>query len=63
MYPPVIRLYTAKIEVWGDFAVFVPYIFIGPGEKYFAEKTRPNLCVDPDYHILGALDGVLKMMN
>jgi mannose/cellobiose epimerase-like protein (N-acyl-D-glucosamine 2-epimerase family) len=31
-------------------------------EKYFAEKTKPKLCVDPDYHILGALDGALKMM-
>jgi mannose/cellobiose epimerase-like protein (N-acyl-D-glucosamine 2-epimerase family) len=33
------------------------------GEKYFLEKTKPNLCVDPDYHILGALDGALKMMD
>lgn len=31
-------------------------------EKYFAEKTKAGLCVDPDYHILGALDGALKMM-
>lgn len=30
-------------------------------EKYFSEKTKPKLCVDPDYHILGALDGALKM--
>jgi len=33
------------------------------GEKYFAEKTKAKLCVDPDYHILGALDGALKMMK
>jgi len=33
------------------------------GEKHFMEKTKKGLCVDPDYHILGALDGALKMMN
>lgn len=33
------------------------------GEKHFLEKTKKGLCVDPDYHILGALDGALKMMN
>lgn len=32
------------------------------GDKQFLEKTKPKLCVDPDYHILGALDGALKMM-
>jgi mannose/cellobiose epimerase-like protein (N-acyl-D-glucosamine 2-epimerase family) len=33
------------------------------GEKYFPEKTKPKLCVDPDYHILGALAGALMMMD
>jgi len=31
-------------------------------EKYFLEKTKPAKCVDPDYHILGGLDGALMMM-
>jgi mannose/cellobiose epimerase-like protein (N-acyl-D-glucosamine 2-epimerase family) len=29
---------------------------------YFREKTKPKLCVDPDYHIAGALAGALSMM-
>lgn len=29
---------------------------------HFTEKTKQKWCVDPDYHILGGLDGALKMM-
>jgi len=32
-------------------------------KRYFNEKTKQNLCVDPDYHILGAFDGMLKVMK
>ena len=31
-------------------------------EPYFREKTKPKLCVDPDYHILGGLNGALSML-
>lgn len=33
------------------------------GEMHFKEKTKPKFCVDPDYHILGALDGALNVMK
>ena len=32
-------------------------------EKHFLEKTKLSKCVDPDYHILGGLDGALRMMR
>ena len=31
--------------------------------KYFYEKTKLSKCVDPDYHILGAFDGMLTVIN
>jgi len=33
------------------------------GKPHFTEKTKLNLCVDPDYHILGAFDVALNMME
>ena len=33
------------------------------GVPHFPEKTKLGLCVDPDYHILGALDGALAFMK
>lgn len=32
------------------------------GAPHFSEKTKLGLCVDPDYHILGALDGALTFL-
>ena len=33
------------------------------GVPHFPEKTKLGLCVDPDYHILGALDGALAFLE
>ena len=33
------------------------------GAPHFPEKTKLGLCVDPDYHILGALDGALAFLE
>jgi len=30
--------------------------------RHFTEKTKLSLCVDPDFHILGAFAGALSMM-
>jgi mannose/cellobiose epimerase-like protein (N-acyl-D-glucosamine 2-epimerase family) len=32
-------------------------------ENYFTEKTKLSLCVDPDFHQMGALAGALSMMS
>ena len=32
------------------------------GQQYFLEKTKAKMCVDPDYHILGAFDHLLRHM-
>ena len=32
-------------------------------EKHFPEKTKLSLCVDPDFHILGAFAGAIMMLD
>ena len=33
------------------------------GEPYFTEKTKLNLCVDPDFHMMGSYAGAIMMMK
>ena len=32
-------------------------------KNYFSEKTKVSLCVDPDFHQLGAFAGALSVMK